>query len=40
MPQTELFLIFLRLFNRGGFRYVTYASFPADVSVWELMLRA
>lgn len=26
MPQTELFLIFLRLFNRAGFRYVIGGS--------------
>jgi hypothetical protein len=29
MPQTELFLIFLRLFNRGGFRYVIGGSVAA-----------
>lgn len=29
MPQTELFLIFLRLFNRAGFRYVIGGSVAA-----------
>jgi hypothetical protein len=29
MPQTELFLIFLRLFNRAGFRYIIGGSVAA-----------
>ena len=29
MPQTELFLIFVRLFNRAGFRYVIGGSVAA-----------